>query len=295
MKKEGFDQNLVGVVFAILSAVTYGAVTTLGKKALTDASPVVISSFAYLVGAAVLFSFRPKQPLPSGMLPITIVAGLLGATAGPLLFFEGLSMTTASNAALLSNGEAVFTTILGIVFFKERLKRNQIVAVGLVIASLIVITTNLDLSSISFMEGLQGNLLVLSATFMWGLDNNVSRIATQRMEPTVFTRYKNIVGGLMLSIVLLFDRGTKYPSYDSLPYIMVIGIFAVGLSTAFLMHALRRLGAIRAVMLFSTASFFGLLFASLFLHESVTPVQLTGAFVMFLGLYALSRRPKEAS
>jgi len=279
--------NLSGVLFALASAVTYGTVSTLGKLAYEKSSPIYVSSLAYIIGAAVLFGFRPKEKPPGNLFLLILSAGILGAGIAPYLFFRGLFLTTASNAALLSNGEALFTTMLALIFFGERLNRVQMISAIVVLLGLITVTT--DVKAISFLQGLEGNILVLTATFCWGIDNNISRIIGQRMNPTVFTRYKNIVGSFFLVTALVLTDRPSFPSNDSLLYIIMIGIFAVGLSTAFLMNALSRLGAIRAVMIFSTASFFGLAFAAIILNEQITYIQILGAAVMFLGLYFLNR------
>ncbi|MEM3637385.1 MAG: DMT family transporter [Conexivisphaerales archaeon] len=282
--------HVAGIVFALASAVTYGAVSTLGKLALSNSSPVYISATAYVIGAAILFTFKPKERPQRSLLLLILITGILGAGIAPYLFFRGLDMTTAADAALLSNGEALFTTVLALLFFKERLNGLQAAAAVIVFIGLIAVTTNLDVRAVHFFEGLEGNITVLLATLVWGIDNNLSRIVGQRMNPTVFTRYKNIIGSAFLLSILLASNQKIVPSQDSILYIMLIGVFAVGLSTAFLMNALSRLGAIRAVMLFSTASIFGLLFAVIVLKEEVTYVQAAGAITMFTGLYLLNRR-----
>jgi drug/metabolite transporter (DMT)-like permease len=281
--------NLAGVLFAIASAATYGAVSTLGKLAYEASSPVYVAAIAYVIGAATLFGYRPKERPQSNLILLILLAGILGAGIAPYLFFRGLFLTTASNAALLSNGEALFTTMLALLFFGERLNRLQLISAIAVLLGLIMVTTDLDIKAISFMQGLEGNVLILSATFVWGIDNNISRMIGQRMNPTVFTRYKNIIGSIFLVSTLLATDPQPFPSSNSLVYILLIGVFAVGLSTAFLMNALSRLGAIRAVMVFSTASIFGLAFAAGILGEQITYVQVLGATVMFIGLYFLNR------
>jgi drug/metabolite transporter (DMT)-like permease len=276
-------------LLAFGSAITYGAVTTLGKFALSSTPALELTALAYVVGALVLLPAAPRKLPPRNSVLFVALAALLGAITAPYLFFAGLSLTTAGNAALLSNGEAVFTTLFAIFIFQEKLGRQQFVASLVVISGIIVVSTNLDLQAISFFKGLKGNLLVLAATLFWGLDNNISRIVSQRMDPTVFTRYKNAIGGSTLILLTFLSDGFAPIPQRSIPFILAIGIFAVGLSTAFLMNALRRLGAIRAVMIFSTSSLFGLLFAFLILHEEISPIQVLGAAAIFVGLYVLNR------
>src|SRR5579875_1213903 len=147
--------NLAGVLFAIASAATYGAVSTLGKLAYEASSPVYVAAIAYVIGAATLFGYRPKERPQSNLILLILLAGIV-----PYLFFRGLFLTTASNAALLSNGEALFTTMLALLFFGERLNRLQLISAIAVLLGLIMVTTDLDIKAISFMQGLEGNVLI---------------------------------------------------------------------------------------------------------------------------------------
>jgi drug/metabolite transporter (DMT)-like permease len=213
--------------------------------------------------------------------------GLFGSTLAPLLYFTGLSMTSATNAALLSNGEAVFMSVLAVAIFGETTKMRQVAAAILVLIGVGLVSS--EPGSESFSGSFFGNLLVLTATLMWGVDNNLSRLAGQRLDPTILTKYKNAIGATGLLVFSLVSAGFRLPSLNQTPALVGIGVLGVGLSTAFLMHSLKRLGAVRAVMLFSTSSIFGLLFAHIFLGEQVVPVQIIGAGLMLGGLYLMNR------
>jgi len=78
---------------------------------------------------------------------LVIVTSIIGVAIAPAMFFVGLRQTTASNTSLLANGETIFSIMLDILFFKEKLKPLVYLAALVVLAGLVVVTTNLQFHS----------------------------------------------------------------------------------------------------------------------------------------------------
>jgi drug/metabolite transporter (DMT)-like permease len=67
------------------------------------------------------------------------------------------------------------------------------------------------------------------------------------------------------------------------------GIIPVGLTTVLLFLALSRIGAVRTLLVFSTGSLFGTLYAHILLGEPITSVQIIGGAFLFAGIILISR------
>jgi drug/metabolite transporter (DMT)-like permease len=129
--------TLTGYVAAILSAAFFGSVSTIAKPIVSTIDPLFLSSLVYLVSGLVLtflsklnssslaswlpsksastsFHFAASLSIPhinrKDYLFIFTVA-ILGAAIAPTLYFLGLQNTSASDAALLVNGEIIFSII----------------------------------------------------------------------------------------------------------------------------------------------------------------------------------------
>jgi drug/metabolite transporter (DMT)-like permease len=89
----------------------------------------------YLIASATFtpLSHKSKILFSKNDYSILVIVSVCGATLEPLFYFMGLNQSTASNTSLLSNSEIVFTVLLALIFFKERLKPVGFVAVGLVL------------------------------------------------------------------------------------------------------------------------------------------------------------------
>ncbi|MFN3653748.1 MAG: EamA family transporter [Candidatus Nitrosotenuis sp.] len=116
-----YGNERLGYLFAILAAVMFGSVSTLAKPVVSTANPLLLSSMIYLIAAATLTPLARKQSFPTSkknyLLIFTISA--CGAIIAPSLFFVGLIHASASDAALIANGEVFFRFCLRLHFSKK--------------------------------------------------------------------------------------------------------------------------------------------------------------------------------
>jgi drug/metabolite transporter (DMT)-like permease len=112
---------------------------------------------------------------------LLLVTSICGAVIAPSLFFFGLSNTSASDSSILVNGEVLFSILLAMIFFNEKLIKREIIAVILVLFGIVILTTNMQFSN-SFLELNIGNILIVGSTLFWALDNNISKIISKTIH-----------------------------------------------------------------------------------------------------------------
>ncbi len=255
----------------------------------------LISGFFFLPFA--LFSIgnrkeKTAEPLKKGDYFLLAIIGALGAGLAPFLFFEGLDKTSASNASVLEGGELLFTVVFALFLFKEKL--NQMGYLGIIIT--IIGITAITLFDITGLENgflftpSYGDILIVLSTVCWGIDNNLSRIISKRIINTskiVFI--KSIIGAIILLITsyLLGYRPTFI--IDQLPYLLILGIGGFGLSLFFFIESLRVIGTLKAIVIFSSSTLFGLFFSFIFLNEKIGTLQVIAALLVILGLYIVNK------
>jgi drug/metabolite transporter (DMT)-like permease len=282
-----------GYAYALLGAVCGGIVPTLSKL-VAASGPLEVSALIALLGGGVLIPYKLKVVPRKNDLFLLLPIGILGAAVGPFLYISGIRDTTAVNASLLVNGELFFTSIIAFAAFRETLKRVQLLMGILVVVGIIVVSTNLDLSSVQLTSGLGGNILIIASTFLFGIENNLSRIASQRLGPVLVTKYRNLIGGGVLLAVMVGISAPLTVSFATLP--LALGLAVANAATVlFTISALRRIGAVRTLLAFSTTSIFGSIFALIFLKEQITPVQILGGAFMLSGIYLIQRTEDRPS
>jgi drug/metabolite transporter (DMT)-like permease len=292
-KLRNVKQVELGYLFAVLAAIMFGSVSTVAKPLVSTINPLLLSSVIYLIAAATLTPLAHKQSFPATKKNylLMLAISVCGAIVAPSLFFVGLTHASASDAALIANGEVFFSVLLAIVFFKERLRRAGYVAAALILAGMIIVTTDLGFSDFTLQQLHYEDLLLILAMLFWGIDNNLSRILAEKINVAKIAQIKSAIGGTILLAVVVFVFGEPINIQLSqiLP-ILVLGVIGFAASLYFFMQSLKRISTVRTVLIFSTSSVFGLVAASVFLQEQISWYQIMAAGIMIFGIYLMNRK-----
>lgn len=311
----------IGYVSAIIAAMLFGSVSTITKPILEDLNALSVSSLTYIIAGLSLipflkFSFTNSDSNSNSNSNNTLettnntskkrkwtdnrksyflllLTSLCGAVIAPTLFFYGLSNTSASDSSILINGEVLFSILLAVVFFNEKLIKREIIALILVLVGIVILTTNMQFlsSSNSFIEFNIGNILIVGSTLFWALDNNISKILSKNIHIPKIIVLKTLIGGSLLFILTITVFGIAEFDVDIIhvSYLVFAGSLGFGASLFFFLHSLKRIGTIKTILLFSTSSLFGMIFAKIFLNENITIYQIIAVGVILGGLYLIKR------
>lgn len=283
--------EILGYLSALLASVLFGSVPTIAKPVISGINVLLLSSIAYLIAALVFtpISKKAKTILSKKDYIILLAISVCGAAAAPYLYFLGLHQSSATDTSLLSNVEIMFTVLFGLLFFKERLRPVGFISVALVLLGVVIITTNLKFS-VSILQLNAGHFFILGAMVLWALDNNLSRILATKMDTARLVQLKSAIGGVILLGTVLLLQVPLVISTSQIPYVLLLSAVGFGGSLYFFLQSLKRIGTIRTIMIFSTASVFGLVFASVFLHEQISLYQIAAIAIMLIGIYTINRK-----
>ena len=288
-----YGSERLGYLFAILAAIMFGSVSTLAKPLVSTVNPLLLSSMIYLIVAVTLTPLAHKQPFSANKKNYLLILAIAicGAVIAPSLFFVGLTHASASDAALIANGEVFFSVLLAMAFFKERLGKLGYVATVLVLAGMIIVTTDLNFSDFTLQQiHYQDMLLILSMLF-WGIDNNLSRILAQKIHVAKIAQIKSAIGGTIMLVIAIFGFGVPLNvQMSQIPPILVLGVVGFAVSLYFFLQSLKRISTVRTVLIFSMSSVFGLVAASVFLQEQISWYQIMAAGIMIFGIYLMNRK-----
>ena len=270
-----------GVLFALIAALTFGFTTPLIQKLAADSPPIATAALLYLGSA--LASLRRSAGagiLRSPHRMRLVVIALFGAVLAPTCLAWGLQHTGATAASLLLNCEAIFTVLLGSVFFHEHLGSRIGWAVGLMVlgGAALVLGGGAQTGGVGW-----GALAVVAATLAWSLDNVLTRPLAE-LDPTWVVRWKGAFGAALGFGLLLLLR-QRLPA--ALPAIGLVacGATGYGLSLRFYLLAQRKMGSARTASIFATAPFVGALAAWLMGDRSAGGSALLAALLFALGVY----------
>ena len=281
---------------AILSAAAlFGAAATIGTVLMTQLGlhPLAALVLAHSIASLpfIPFAFR-QRPRPAD-LRLFLVWGLNGAALAPMLWFYGLSLTTATEAALLANLEALFTVVFAYAFLRERVPRRGYFGVAALLLGAVAVTTNFDFQTWGFTAHLAGNSMLILSSMCFGIDNNVSRVLIQRYDRRGIPFYKLWLGlAVMIPIALL--AGVSFAVTTTMvPYIVLLGLGSVSAVMWFFYIAFEEIGAMRTGALISTSALFGVAIAFAAFGTPPTAVQFGGGLLMVAGTF-LTIQPERA-
>ncbi len=276
-----------GILFALLSAVLFGASTPFAKLLLGAMSPWMMAGLLYSgagLGLACLRLFRVALRLPAAEAPLrradlpwlglVILSGGLG---GPLLLMFGLSLTSAANASLLLNLEGLATMGIAWVVFRENVNRRLLFG-ALAILGGAALLCGQGRASLDF-----GAVLITGACLCWGIDNNLTRKLSSA-DPVQIAMLKGLAAGVV-NMVLALAAGGHFPAPGLLAAAGVVGFLGYGVSLVLFVMALRHLGTARTGAYFALAPFVGAAIAVIVLGEPLSLRLLISGALMGLGLW----------
>ncbi|MBR2423202.1 MAG: EamA family transporter [Oscillospiraceae bacterium] len=255
----------IATFFAILAAALYAINIPLSKVLLNYVQPTMMAAFLYLGAGVGLFLYgkvakEQGEQLTKAELPYTVGMIVLDIAA-PILLMLGLEQTNSANASLLNNFEIVATSLIAFLVFREKLSKRLTVAIVLVTAASIALSFEGE-GSFQFNTG---SLLVLGAACCWGLENNCTRMLSNKSSVQI-TTLKGIFSGLG-SLIVAFVAGENIPGLLWIGAVLLLGFVAYGLSINFYIKAQKDLGAAKTSAYYSIAPFLGVIFGVLLLRE----------------------------
>ncbi len=282
------------------AAALYGSIATLAKPQLMTIHPILLSSSIYLIIGVVLtilnkITNRPIHINRSELKYIFIIS-VSGAVLGPIFYFYGLTLTSASLASILINIEFVFSILLAMIILKEKPKRNGIMGILLIFVGLITVNLNYNDFNIFKNNTLLGNLLIIIASLFWAVDNNISNIILKKgVSISNIIQLKSLIGGTISFCICLIFAIPLGGDANQIPFLIVLSLGGFAGSLFLFLRGMKEMGTIKSVMIFSTSTIFGIIFALIFLNESSKDVftLLISSIFVISGIYFISREEKN--
>lgn len=198
-----------GILLALATAFFSGTNNFFTKIAVTSLKDPILSTALRnaLVGAAlvgiILLTRRWKELISlkfSQALQLLFIA-VIGGCVPFILYFTGLSMIPAINAAFIHKTLFLWVAILALPTLKERLGVTQIAAL------LLLFGGNLILGFPKFSVN-TGEMLVLIATVLWAFENIIAKKALHNLSSLTVAGARMAGGSLLLFLILTLTGGS---------------------------------------------------------------------------------------
>jgi len=280
--------GLRGYSAILVASAGFGASATLGTLLLTGpgaVNPLAALVVAHALSALVFLPFARKVRFRREDARFILLWAVNGAAIAPALWFLGLAQSTAINAALLANMEALWTVAFAYVFLKERVPRRGYLGIAVLLVGALAVTTNFDFGSIQFRQYLFGNILLILSSLCFGIDNNMSRVLVMKYDRRAIPFYKIVIGLAVLAPISLLLGSSYAFDVEHLFLATALGLVGVAGVIWFFYIAFQEIGAMRAGAIISTSALFGVAIAFAVFGTPPTAVQLGGGLLMVAGTF----------
>lgn len=247
------------------------------------------------------FAFFHFSKIPKNKLGFVILSAVFGNLLPAFLFAEAITRLDSSLAGILNSLTPICVVVIGIFFFKDKIKSQKIVGVLTGFLGLVLLTALpliLDKKSIS-LDNLGYTLLIVTATFLYGINVNMVGHYLKGLNPihiaTVSLAIMTIPAGIML-----WQQGFLHLDFrDPVVKKSVLESIGLGVAGSAIATALFYTLVQRAGILFASLVTYGIPFIALFWGflggEKITWVQPFCLGIILVGVYLANRPDKKES
>ena len=142
--------------------------------------------------------FSKLKMLKAGEWLKLFLIGIVGGSIPFLLFFKGLSLTSASSAGLIHKSLFIWVSILAVWFLGERIGKLQYLALGLLFLG------NFAMLGFKMFNLSMGEFLVLAATLMWAVEFIIAKKVLSNIPAEIVAWARMCFGSIILLGYLTF-------------------------------------------------------------------------------------------
>jgi drug/metabolite transporter (DMT)-like permease len=286
--------------FLMLLVVSIWALNlSLVKISLSEIPPLPYNGIRLLLAAAVLLTWlllkEKNLRLRRQDLPKIILLSFSGYTVYQYLFITGISLTTASNTAVIFGSTPIMISLLSSFFKHEKIRSLGWLGIAMGFAGIYLVISGRSGGFSLSRHTWKGDLLLFAAVFLWAHYSVSARPLLKVYSPLKFTAVTMGLGSLMFfpfSVRQLRQLPFAAISPKAWLCMLYSGVIALSLTLVLWFLSVRKVGNSQTAVYSNLQPILAILFAHLLLGEKATPSLLLGAAVVFVGIY-FTRRGRQ--
>lgn len=294
--KKNEHSNVIVYIFAILAMLFWGLTFIWSKIVFEYWNPIATITIRLIISAFLLFLYlllfdRKQLKFPKGKVKLF----LLTAFFEPFLYFIGesfgLQRVDASITSVIISTIPVFTAIVGIYYFRERLSKLNLFGVVVSFSGVILMLLNQEFRFSASTEGVM--LLFLAVLSAIGYGIAIKKIS-EDYNPIFIIFVQNLIGFFyFLPLFLIFDLNcviqTKI-NFELASSVLMLSVLGSSLAFIFYINSIRKIGIAKANVFTNLIPIFTAIAAFIILGEKFTYIKTTGMILAILGVYLTQRK-----
>jgi len=277
-------------LFAVVLAVMiWGANAPISKWTLQFVSVETLAFLRFYLASVIFYIiFRPSLKVRKNDISLMFLCGFVGISLHITLFYFGLTLTNAINAAIIASSIPILTLFFSSFFLKEKISKKLLIG-GLVGLFGVIFTVIEPIFKEGFSDDVMGNLLLLLSAVSFILYGVISKKLNKRnYHANTITLYSYLIGFISFLPFYLMDiaqNGVYFLHNQALVGIFYILFFASLTAIPLWQWGISKLEISRLGFFLYLDPVVSFIVAFLLLGEIITAHMVVGAVFIFLGLY----------
>ncbi|GER87724.1 hypothetical protein KDW_18860 [Dictyobacter vulcani] len=225
-----------------------------------------------------------------------MLLSLIGFVVNKMLEFGGLSLTTASDVALLITGESIFTAALSWIVLRERVTGGSLVALLLGFVGVYLIVERSIIPNIPADGGrwrIIGDLVVVAALLVEALYTVRGKALLSKHSPLLITT-ASIVGSMIFWLPVagweFISTGWRMPGLLGWLSVLWLAIMCTCVAYLAWFQGLTKVNASKAASTLFIQPLLGPLLGVLLLQEELTAYTIFGGMLIIVSVYLISKQ-----
>lgn len=271
----------------IIATVIWGATPAIMKLTLQEVPTFTLAFLRMGTASAILSIFVFKNlKVKKQDIKTIVLAGLSGVTFNIALFFLGLKLAPAINAALLVASVPIITLFAANIYLKEKFSPKLLAASAVAAAGVFLIV---GLPSTANITQFIGNILLLLSALAWVFYEIISKKLFTSYSASVVTFWAMAIGALTFLPFAIYEQTTSPGWFNNVTIVgllgILYGIFFASLTAYWAWQkGLSQMPAGRASFFFYIDPISGAILAIILLGEKVTTNLIIGAVLITFGV-----------
>lgn len=263
----------------------------MGKALVGKVPPWTLNAGRFTVSALILLPFilygSRWREVPRSLWPALLLMSLSGVCLFNSVLYIGLHHTTAINATLVNATAPATTACLAWWIIGEKMTARRFLGILLSFGGVAWIVSEGTPKNLYHLTLNRGDLIVLSATALWGFYSVMAKRMMRELSPLVLTGLTTLIGIIFLipvSLVELRYQPADLSSVEALLTFVYLGVFPSLVSFVIWNRSILIFGPSRTTLVYNSLPLFAVLLSLFFLHETIHSYQIVGGIVLIGGV-----------
>jgi drug/metabolite transporter (DMT)-like permease len=283
----------IGIALAVLATIIWSGNFIVARGVTQQIGPISLAFYRGLTATVIIAPFAWKRFLAERKLiranrSYLFWTALTGIALFNTCVYVAGHYTTAINLALIgTTSSPIFSTIMAVIFLKEKMNAFRVIGFALCIAGIILLISKGSMETLAAFRFSKGDLWVIAGALAFATYSILVRKKPAGFSALNFLFLLFAAGTAMLFPFFLWEASTSAAISWSPSLISIILYLGAGASViSFLCWniALQKLGAGRTVLFGNLIPVFSVWEAVIFLNEEITRIHLFSGALVIVGL-----------